>query len=155
MSNVKTITKKQRAVLDDLFAGLDNEQQVLDRHKVSQKVYEKWQTDEVFLREFDLRLKRQRRQSDLIIARYATFAAAKLVQLTESANQETARKACLDIITLLRPPQKQPDSPNDDDSANSPPELAPELAGRLLTALAASDESRDTNDIKEGRRSLL
>jgi hypothetical protein len=104
--NVKMITKKQRAVIEDLFAGEANEQQVLDRHKVSQKVYEKWQTDEFFLREFDLRLKRQRRLSEMIIARYATFAAAKLVQLTESANQETARKACLDIITLLRPPPK-------------------------------------------------
>jgi hypothetical protein len=154
MSPVKTITKKQRAVIEDLFEGSANEQQVLDRHKVSQKVYEKWQMDEVFLREFDLRLKRQRRQSDLIIARYATFAAAKLVQLTESANQETARKACLDIITLLRPGPMQPDSPTDDPD-NPPPELPPELAGRLLTALAASDESRDTNDNKEGRRSLL
>jgi hypothetical protein len=149
------ITKKQRAVIEDLFASEANEQQVLDKHKVSQKIYQKWQTDEFFLREFELRLKQERRQSDLIIARYATFAAAKLVQLTESANQETARKACLDIITLLRPPQKQPVSPDDDDSANPPPELAPELASRLLTALAASDELPDTSDKKEGRQSLL
>jgi len=135
--NVKMITKKQRAVIEDLFAGEASEQQVLDKHKVGRRVYEKWQTDEFFLREFELRLQRERRQSEMIIARYSTVAAAKLVQLTESTNPETARKACLDIINLLRPnaglkPSEEPD-------AGQAPDLPPELASRLLAALAVSE----------------
>jgi hypothetical protein len=131
------ITKKQRAVIEDLFAGEASEQQVLDKHKVGRRVYENWQMDEFFLREFELRLQRQRRQSEMIIARYATVAAAKLVQLTESTNPETARKACLDIINLLRPnaglkPSEEPD-------AGQTPDLPPELASRLLAALAVSE----------------
>ncbi len=137
MSKVKTVTKKQRAVIEDLFAGAGEEQQVLDRHKVSRRVYEKWQTDEFFLLEFDTRLQGLRRQSEMIIARYATVAAAKLVQLTESQNAETARKACLDIINLLRPnTEREPAEPTDSESA---PELLPELAGRLLKALAEGE----------------
>lgn len=137
MPNLKMITKKQLAVIEDLFAGEASEQQVLDKHKVGRRVYEKWQTDEFFLREFELRLQRERRQSEMIIARYATVAAAKLVQLTESQNPETARKACLDIINFLRPnaglkPPEQAD-------AKQPPDLPPELASRLLAALAESE----------------
>ena len=138
MPNVKMITKKQRAVIEDLFAGGENEQQVLERHKVSQRVYETWQTDESFLREFEFRLQRERRQSEMVIARYATFAAAKLVALTESQNQETARKACLDIINYLRPnPEPRPD---EQPEAEQTPDLPPELASRLLAALATSNK---------------
>lgn len=136
MPKVKMITKKQREVIEDLLAGEASEQQVLEKHKVSQRLYEKWQTDEFFLRAFDARLQRQRRQSEMIIARYATVAAAKLVELTESQNPETARKACLDIINLLRPNAelKSPDPAE----AEQPADLPPELAGKLLEALAGS-----------------
>lgn len=135
--NVKMITKKQCEVIDDLFAGVADEQQVLEKNKVSRRVYEKWQTDEFFLREFEFRLQRQHRQSEMIIARYATVAAAKLVQLTESTNPETARKACLDIINLLRPNAEMKLSEQPD--AEQPPDLPPELASRLLAALAVSE----------------
>ncbi|MFH1370501.1 MAG: hypothetical protein ABII09_04365 [Planctomycetota bacterium] len=151
MTNVKTITKKQRAVIEDLFAGVADEQQVLEKNQVSRRVYEKWQTDEFFLREFEFRLQRQHRQSEMIIARYATVAAAKLVQLTESTNPETARKACLDIINLLRPNAEQ--NPREEPDAEQPPDLTPELAGKLLAALAASEMPEGDN--KKARQSLL
>jgi predicted DNA-binding protein YlxM (UPF0122 family) len=144
MPNGKTITKKQRAVIEDLFAGELDEQKILEKHKVSRRVYDKWLVDENFTEEFERRLKSAHRQSELIIARYAAIAAAKLVQLTESENQETARKACLDIINYLRPnPEPKPGNPEQAE-AEHPTELAPELAGRLLAALA-SDRGRETS----------
>jgi hypothetical protein len=146
MPNVKMLTKKQRAVIDDLFAGVADEQQVLDKHKVSKRLYEKWLANENFAEEFENRLAAARRQSEMIIARYATFAAAKLVQLTESQNPETARKACLDIITLLRPVAERPETPSPEDNAESSAELPPEIASRLLSALASSNESQDISD---------
>ncbi|MCX5638233.1 MAG: hypothetical protein NTX52_11165 [Planctomycetota bacterium] len=142
MPNVRMITKKQRAVIEDLFAGGASEQQVLARHRVSQRVYEKWQTDEFFLREFDFRLQRERRQSEMIIARYAAFAAAKLVQLTESENQETARKACLDILSMHASRESRPTRddgrPTKDDGRS---ELNDETASRLLSALAEEKDA--------------
>jgi hypothetical protein len=137
MPNTKHLTKRQREVIEDLFAGLTDEQQVLDKHKVGRRLYDRWLTDEKFAEEFERRLKSARRQGELIIARYAAFAAAKLVQLTESQNQETARKACLDIINLLRPDAEM--KPSEQPDAEQPPDLPPELAGRLLAALAGSE----------------
>jgi hypothetical protein len=131
------LTKKQRDIIDDLFAGVDNEQRILKRHKVKRRLYENWMSDKTFIAEFERRLQYARRQTDLITARYATFAVAKLVELTGSENQETARKACLDIINLLRPntePQTAEQTENEQTQ-----ELAPELAGRLLAALAANE----------------
>jgi hypothetical protein len=64
-------------------------------------------------------------------------AAAKLVQLTESENQETSRKACLDVINYLR--QKAEPVPDDQPEAEKLPDLPPELASRLLAVLAANE----------------
>ena len=102
MSDTKGITRKQLAVIEDLFAGELDEQQVFEKHRINKRVYDKWLTEENFAGEFDRRVKSAHRQSELIIARFATVAAAKLVQLTESTNPETARKACLDVINYLR-----------------------------------------------------
>ncbi len=99
MKKQKQLTKKQVAFLEDLFSGHFDEQAALDKHKISSRIYQKWQGQELFKRELAARKEAAHRQSELIIARYASLAAAKLVQLTESENQETARKACLDIIT--------------------------------------------------------
>jgi hypothetical protein len=140
MSYGKNLTKRQRAVIEDLFAGQIDEQQVLARHKIDRRLYEKWLADENFTEEFERRKESAYRQSELIIARYATIAAAKLVQLTESQNPETARKACLDIINYLRPNTKP--KPDEQPDAGQASELSPELASRLLAALAGNKEQQ-------------
>lgn len=135
---VQKLTKKQRAVIDDLFAGQLDEQQILDTHKVARRVYEKWLTDRIFTEQFEHRLRSARRQGELIIARYSPVAAAKLVQLTESENQETARKACLDVINYIKPNIKPEPA-----EAELPPQLPPELACRLLAALANAKKHKN------------
>ncbi|MBN2020003.1 MAG: hypothetical protein JW749_07250 [Sedimentisphaerales bacterium] len=145
MPERNTITKRQQAVLDDLFVERYDENRVLDKHNVSRRLFEKWLSNETFTDEFERRLNAARRQTDLILARCAGFAAVKLVELTDSTNPETARKACLDIITLLRPGSRQPDS-TPDDPANHPAELPPDVASRLLSALALGNQSRATSD---------
>ena len=138
MSNAKHLTRKQRDLIDDLFAGVDDEQQILKRHKVKRRLYENWMSDKIFIAEFERRLDSARRQGDLILARFASVAAAKLVELTESENQETARKACLDIINLLRPNSLP--GPAEQVESEQTQELTPELSSRLLAALAANAE---------------
>jgi len=99
MSDRKYLTKRQRAVLDDLLDGKLDEQAILDKHKVKADKLARWLVEGPFAEQFDERLKSARHQCELILARYAPLAAAKLVRLTESEKEETARKACLDIIS--------------------------------------------------------
>lgn len=147
MAKTKQLSKKQLAVIEDLFNGELDEQSVLGKYKVSRKLYNKWLANEAFVEQFDQRIAGAYRQSTLLIARYAPLAAAKLVQLTESESQETARKACLDIISmhsssgsLVSAPAVLVDNP-----ASAPPnplDLSPETASRLLAALAEEQASQ-------------
>jgi len=138
MARKKRLSKKQLAVIEEMFSGELDEQQVLDKHKVSRNVYNRWLTDENFCAEFDRRTDSARRQGELIIAKYASLAAAKLVQLTESKSQETARKACLDIISLPQAAAKKTQGPSEGSRADEQegPQLSDETVSRLLAVLA-------------------
>jgi hypothetical protein len=150
MAKQKQLTKRRLAVIEDLFSGELNEQQVLDKHKISRNIYNKWQADESFAKEFARRIDGACRQGQLIIARYASLAAAKLVALTESENQETARKACLDIISLPKRPAKEGKQPNSKTpspvlsgrSEMASQQLSAKTASKLLAALAKSENSK-------------
>ncbi len=100
MGRRRQLSKKQLSVLDDLFSGDLSEQEVLLKHKLSRNVYNKWLAEERFAERFSNYINGLNRQSERIIARYTSLAAARLVHLTESENQETGRKACLDIISF-------------------------------------------------------
>ncbi len=138
----KQLSKRQLAVIEDMFSGELDEQGVLDKHKVSRNVYNKWQADEQFAAEFDRRIAALNRQSELIIARYASLAAAKLVQLTESEKEETARRACLDIITLPSLTAKRIEQSSETRTADAPQvqPLSEATVSRLLAALAEEKE---------------
>ena len=134
MGKKKSLTKKQLAVIEDLFAGELDEQAVLDKHNVNRNLYNKWLADERFAEQFNERIARAYRQSQFILARYAPLAAAKLVQLTESESQETARKACLDIISMQTIREAKDDGQMTMDERRDG--LSAETASRLLAALA-------------------
>jgi len=142
MTGKKQLSKKQLAVMDDLFSVELDEWAVLDKHKVSRSVYNRWLADGDFVEEFDRRIAGAHRQSAALIARYAPLAAAKLVQLTESENQETARKACLDIISLPKiSAQKTEKSEKAKEDGDNPAEQLSEAAvSRLLAALAEAEQ---------------
>jgi hypothetical protein len=136
MAKGKRLSKKQLSVIGDLFVGQLDEQAILDKHEVSRAVFVKWQMGRRFVEEFNRRIAALNRQGELIIARYAPLAAAKLVGLTESQSQETARKACIDIIEFPNQTVKKADEPADkNDKGAAPKELPPETASRLLAAL--------------------
>jgi hypothetical protein len=140
MTKRKRLGKKQLAVMDDLFAGELDEQAVMEKHKVKRRVLNRWLAEDAFAAEIDRRMGWLNLQSELIIARYKALAAAKLVQLTESEKEETARKACLDIISLPKLTAKSSQQSTDEaqDSGGQPEyqELSPETASRLLAVLA-------------------
>ena len=105
-----SLAKKQLLVLEELFSGQLSEQEILNKHKISRHVYNKWLNDSGFIEYFYQRIRGYSMQSSLIVARYAPVAAARLVELTGSDKEETARKACLDVISMpekIIPDQKE------------------------------------------------
>jgi hypothetical protein len=145
MGKQKKLSRKRSAVLDDMLAGEMDEQDILEKHNVRQKAFNRWLGEDAFMAELNRRLQWLSLQSELIITRYKTLAAAKLVQLTDSKNPETARKACLDIINLQNRTDSPPKQPSDEPKGSSPPEhheLSPETCSRLLTVLA--EENKET-----------
>ena len=142
MARRKKLSKKQLAVIDDLFGGELDEQAVLEKHKVNRNIYNRWLADELFVSEFDSRVVSAHRQSVVLIAKYAPLAAAKLVQLTESDKEETARKACMDIISLPALLDKRIVQPGElqTNETQLPQQLTEQAASRLLAALAQVEQ---------------
>lgn len=143
MSESKRLTKRQRAVIEDLFADQANEREVLDKHNVSAALYDRWLGDERFREYVEERIARAYRQARLILARNAPQAAQKLIELTGCRKEDLARRACLDIITP--PAASGPKETPPPAAANDPTaDLPPETATRLLAALAnTGDEDAD------------
>lgn len=139
MSGSKKLTNRQLAVIDDLFSGRLEEQEILDKYKLSRRLYDKWLNNESFNGQLERRVNEAYRQSAILIARYAPVAAAKLIQLTNSDKPETARKACLDIISMpvhTTGPKDKPSVAPQPADASPPIALNPETAGKLLAVLA-------------------
>ncbi len=139
----KKLSRKQLAVIEDLFVGELDEQAVLDKYNVKRPAFEKWLADERFIEQFNERIIRSFRQSRLIIARYAPLAAAKLVELTASENQETARKACLDIISMDSQRYLGFQDGTSDERQVTSGELSPETAGKILAVLAEGSQTEN------------
>ena len=143
MSKVRQPTDKQLKVLEKLFLGNEDENSILKKYRVKRRIYEKWLQDERFCEAFNRRIEAAHRQGQLIIAKYCSVAAAKLVELTESKKEETARRACRDIITMPRGEIKQElasaaEKAAEDEMANR---YSPETAGKLLAVLAEGKKS--------------
>lgn len=136
MPKEKDLTRRQRAVLEDLFTAELDEQGVLNKHKVSDALYQRWWAEERFLEQFERRMVQSYRSGRLILARYATMAAGNLVHLADCEKEEVARRACLDIITLNNPAAAGACPTKDHDDAREA-ELPPDVAHRILAALAA------------------
>jgi len=139
MPVAKKLTKRQLDVIEELFVGRLEEQEIFEKYNLSRKLFNKWWDDDTFKQQFEKRLADAYRQSTVLIARYATTAAAKLIQLTGSDKPETARKACLDIISMpVRTAGKKAQPSEEHQPAdNSPPiSFNTETAGKLLAVLA-------------------
>jgi len=133
-----SLTKKQLEVIDDLFESGGDESAVLEKHNIPHKLWQKWQSDKDFNDAVTDRLESSKRRSRIILAQYLPVAAAKLVQLCGSDKEETARRACLDVLGLRN---RIADAANGDDDENpqEPSEtLDPATASKILAVLADS-----------------
>jgi hypothetical protein len=134
MTKYKRFSKKQLAVLDDLFNNDLDEQGVLDKHKVRRSTYERWLANELFAERFNRYINNVRRRSELLMAKYSCLAAAKLIELTASEKAETARKACLDIICQPKIAAEAEKVEKDSNKQAEP--LSDAQASRILAVMA-------------------
>lgn len=143
MAKSKRLSSKQFALIEDLLRGELDEPEILDKHKLARRLYRRWLADEAFCEELNQRVAGEYRQSKFLVARYAPSAAARLVKLTECGKEETARKACLDIITMNPSTSSTcpPVAPDDKTKELAP--ISPQAASRLLAVLAEED-SKDS-----------
>ncbi len=145
MSKAKPLSAKQLAVIDDLFEGRLQEPEILRNHNVSRKLYDRWLADESFNDHLDRRMVWEYRRCEFMLAHYARVAASNLVRLTDTdpKQPESARKACIDVITmranLLAGDRSSGTAalPGDNPApALESPNFTPETAGKLLAVLA-------------------
>ena len=91
---------RQLEVIDELCEAELSEAKILEKYGISYTIYRRWLSMDVFTEEMDLRVGAARRQSQFNVAKYAPLVATKLIALTESEREETARKACMDIMQM-------------------------------------------------------
>jgi len=142
MAKARQLTKKQLAVIEDLFGGELDEREVLEKHRVRRSTYERWMGDERFAERFELYVNGLKRRSELLMAKYSCLAAAKLVELTGSEKVETARKACLDIISAPGVSAKKDERVDKvrKEGGQEVGQLPEETASKLLAVLANQEQ---------------
>lgn len=94
------LSREQRDVIDGLFDGDMEEKEILKKYGVTRRTYSRWFRDEKFCGEVAVRMECARRHSELAAMRDAAKASGILVKLAEGKQSETARKACMDLISL-------------------------------------------------------
>ena len=127
------LTKRQLNFIDELFKSGGDEAAVCLSNNISAAVYRRWLNQKAFTDELVFRGESAKRASRILLTQYLTVAAAKLVALTGSDKEETARRACLDILSLN----------NDEVAADEEmpaeaalPKISPQTASKLLKVLA-------------------
>jgi hypothetical protein len=141
MAEAKRLSRKQLALIDDLFKSESEEQEILERHKVTRLLYRKWQADEQFTDELNRRVSAAYRRSRFVLARNAGKAAQKLAELAVGDKGETTRKACLDILAMNPSTGAAgTDSSCDGETQETSP-ISPQVASRLLAVLAGDDNA--------------
>jgi hypothetical protein len=129
------LTAEQLQIIDELFESGGDEAAVLQKHNITFADWQKQLADKDFADELAARMESSKRQGRIILSKYAPYAATKLIQLCESENQETARKAALDILNLQT---GRPDISNlkSQISDTKLPSLDAETASKILAVLA-------------------
>ena len=113
--------------------------EILEKHKVDHLQYCQWFMEEAFVLEFNRLLELKRLESKLILARYASGVAKRMISLAMSEDEQIARAACMDVIN--HPDFKDSIADAKPDKEEDPCPLLPELASKWLAELANYQES--------------
>jgi hypothetical protein len=145
------LTEEQKGVLEDLFSGTNTIREILEKRRVDRSEYSQWLTQESFYLEFNRMLELLRLESRLVLARYSSQIAAKMISLAMEEDSEVARQACMDVINHPDFKDKAADAKPQKDEQQNP--IPPELASRLLNELADYQDSN--NETKQADSPLF
>jgi hypothetical protein len=132
------LSKTQKAVIEDMLKGL-GERKTLIKYGITQARWRKWLRNGLFGREINLRIESAMREGRLEMARRIPKAAQSLTNLTISEKPETARKACLDVISL-RKADIADESASKNSTDNQQYQLSYEKAAKIWAVLAEKDQ---------------
>jgi hypothetical protein len=96
------ISKRQRAVIEDLIKNGLTEYEIFDKYKISPCRYKKWLENNLFTTELEAYAKAARRQRTFALIHLQTKVIEKLAKMVKDEKGETARKACLDLLELRK-----------------------------------------------------
>jgi hypothetical protein len=96
----KDLSELKWAVLDDLFYSALDENAVLKKHNVTRTTYERWLRQKLFSRQFQQYTASLARRTALAVAKAETEVAVRLVELTRCNKEESARKACQNVLAI-------------------------------------------------------
>jgi hypothetical protein len=133
------LTKKQFDVIEDLLTSGMRESEILEKHKVSSALYNKWINDENFICQLENRVTVAYKRNAARIAENVSKAVDVLTKKIDKADVDVVKKVCLDLASLQKqvlanqPPvhQKTILPENQTDTT-----LSDEAAGKILAALA-------------------
>lgn len=131
-------TKKMRAFLEDILTNRLSVETAMAKNSVSGELLKRWFSSPVFLQTLAKDTELAAKRADILISQNRITAAEKLVSLTNCDKEETARKACLDIIELTGKPENAEDK-------NTTPVFSPETAEKLLKILANEKQTNTKN----------
>ena len=133
------LNKKQRDFLDEILNNRSSVELASDKLNISSDCLCKWFASPEFTEELARRLELIIKRADMLISQNRLTAAEKLINLTSCEKEETARKACLDILELTATITDKNHKPQQ--------KIDPKLAAKLLSILAESENNpkKDSN----------
>ncbi|MFI4911039.1 MAG: hypothetical protein ACIAQZ_05175 [Sedimentisphaeraceae bacterium JB056] len=123
------ISKKQRDFLDCIIDSRIEVEAAMEQLGISSDTICRWFSMEAFTQEITRRIDVITRRADMIISQNRLLAAKRLVKLTNCEKEETARKACLDILELTAAGKVE-------ENQGTMPQISQQTAAKLLEILA-------------------
>jgi len=136
---LKKLTAKQLSVIESLFETDGDDAEVIAKNGISARLFRKWLGEKAFADELAFKAGWEQKKSLILLAKYIPFAATRLIELCHSEKEETARKACLDILSMPRENLQNSSSKGDEQNENEnplPAELSQQTCSKLLEVLA-------------------
>jgi translation elongation factor EF-Ts len=129
-----SVTKKQKDFLTEIIDNRLTVEEAMKKGRINQITLRKWFSSQPFIIELAKRIECLVKRADMLISQHRLTAVERLLRLTDSEKEETARKACLDILKLTssgKSTAKEPDMPS----------FSPQTAAKLLEILANNSET--------------
>lgn len=127
-------TKKQIKIIKKWINNESDEKELCKKYKISYKKWSTWINSKYVKDEIKGRVEAAKKSSELLMARYLPLATAKLIEQCNSENNETSRKACIQIISLFSKDTAIDETKELENASEV--EIEPEMASKILAVMA-------------------